>query len=174
MENRTYEKFLPTSACSVCKGACCRSMGGSYSPSDFRAVCYESIRSLLEEGKTSIDWWETFNPRYFIGKKLSEDPIIPVFYLRARNQGSSIVDPGVRGTCCHLGEDGCELDRKHMPLQCRTLKPGDAENPCMNDYDKMACVDEWRKHQDVLAALALEFDPTMFDSAHRCFMHEDH
>ena len=60
-----------------CKGECCKHMACHFSPSDFSEITFEALKSEIEKGYISIDWWESEVPEYF---------------LRIRNKFAPIVD----------------------------------------------------------------------------------
>lgn len=121
-EIKIYKDY---SICAECKGKCCVYMPGCYSPEDFdNNITEELIRSLLDSGKVSIDWWEG-NPSN------PDDWSISGYYLRPRIQGAKIVHPSFGGKCINWTfEKGCELPEEKRPYQCRMLIPNKDQRNC--------------------------------------------
>lgn len=51
-------KYEDLELCKKCGGGCCKRMGCHFSPDDFAEITYESLKSKIDEGNISIDWWE--------------------------------------------------------------------------------------------------------------------
>lgn len=146
IDGKEIEVYRATDVCSRCKGACCCTMGGHYSPQDFEDLSFEGLMKEIYKGKISIDWWESERG--------------PEYYLRARNLFEPIVCGSWGGTCVNWNaESGCCLSWEERPLGCKVLKPGKkivAGRPvgeCYSTYLKEECKNEWSKYSDVLRAL---------------------
>lgn len=135
---RTYK---PTEQCAICGGRCCKRMGCHYSPTDFKDLSYNGLKSEIEKGRISIDWWENSSG--------SE------YFLRARHVGAPIVDPSWGGVCINLTSTGCSLSWEERPLGGRSLKPG--KRGCTGDYSKEDCKNEWKQYSEVLEQLVEYF-----------------
>lgn len=138
MENK-IPVFNATERCVVCKGECCKRMGCHFSPEDFDDISFESLKAEIEKGYISIDWWEDYEPQY---------------YLRIRNKQAPIVDPSWGGECILLTDKGCPLPFKKRPLGARALKPKEEWfGSCQTYYDKETCKNDWQKYDDILREL---------------------
>jgi len=129
--------FEATEACAKCKGLCCKTMGCHYSPRDFKDLSFEGLKSEIEKGKISIDWWENDEPEFF---------------LRARNNNAPIIDPSWGGVCVNLTPAGCSLSWEERPLGGKALRPNpDMKKDCdYTTYDKENCKNEWLEYSDIL------------------------
>lgn len=135
--------FSATETCVECKGACCKRMGCHYSPRDFSDFSFEGLKTQIEKGNISIDWWEGDSE--------------PEFYLRARHVGAPIVDPSWGGTCINLTATGCSLSWDERPLGGKALKP-EANGRChYTTYSKEDCKNEWLQYGETLEQLAIHF-----------------
>lgn len=140
--NVNTETFCATEACAKCKGACCKRMGCHYSPRDFSDLSFEGLKAKIEKGNISIDWWESYEPE---------------FYLRARHIGAPVVDPSWGGVCVNLTDKGCALSWDERPLGGKALKP-QADGKCYyTSYSKEDCKNEWLQYAEVLERLAEYF-----------------
>lgn len=43
--------------CKKCKGSCCKTMGCHYSPEDFKDLSFDGLKTEIDKGFISIDWW---------------------------------------------------------------------------------------------------------------------
>lgn len=136
--NENYE------VCSECQGACCKSMGCHYSPKDFIKVDIKSLRKVLDEGNTSIDWWEG---------DIFNNEKDRTYYLRMRNKNSRIVDASWGGECILLTEEGCSLSFPNRPKGGRDLIPKTESGHCITEYSKEDCCKEWYPYQSILEFL---------------------
>lgn len=141
MENEFENKNL----CSSCKGMCCNRMGCAFSTDDFKEISFEFLKSEIEKGFISIDWWE--------GDIDNQNKYDRVYFLRMRNKNSHIVDPSWGGKgCILLTENGCPLSLENRPKEARLLEPKENRN-CISHYPKEEYVRDWRKFYDILSAL---------------------
>lgn len=138
-EIKTYPK---SEFCAECGGACCKNMACHFSPTDFETVTFDYLKSKIEEGWISIDWWENDEPEYF---------------LRVRHVGAPVVDPSWGGKCILFTPDGCPLPFEKRPLGARALKPNRL-GPCTSDYGKYECKEEWKPYSDILKDLVSYFE----------------
>ena len=51
--------------CKKCKGSCCKTMGCHYSPEDFKDLSFDGLKTEIDKGFISIDWWSL----WFINKE---------------------------------------------------------------------------------------------------------
>jgi len=131
--------------CSECQGGCCKNMGCHYSPRDFKQINIKTLKKLIDEGNTSIDWWE--------GDILDEDRD-RTYYLRIRNKNSKIVDPSCGGECILLTEEGCNLSFFNRPMGGRALLPSEkGAGNCKTEYSKEDYCKEWYPYQNILGFL---------------------
>lgn len=141
MKDKTCEVYLPEPWCKECGGRCCKNMGCHYSPDDFKDKSFEALKSEIEKGKISIDWWAADEPEY---------------YLRARHVDAPIVDGSWGGICINLTENGCSLSFEDRPLGGKALKPVRSFG-CPNFYTKEMCKNDWKPYAETLKKLVLCF-----------------
>lgn len=134
-------EFQDTNICAKCGGKCCKHMACHLAPSDFEEVTFDSLKTEIERGFISIDWWESDKHQY---------------YLRVRHKGAPIVDPSWGGECMLLTENGCRLPFERRPLGARSLEPRD-DGKCVVHYSKEMCKNEWLEYDDILTKLANYF-----------------
>ena len=132
--------------CVECKGKCCKNLGCHFSPKDFKAIDFETLKNLIEKGYISIDWWE--------GDVFDKNRR-RTLYLRIRNKDANIVDPSWGGQCMLLTEHGCSLPFNERPMGGRGLIP--SINECIVGYSKEDCCKEWYIYQDLLEKLVKVF-----------------
>lgn len=135
-------EFKATSACAKCKGCCCKHMGCHFAPSDFEQITFESLKNEIEKGYISIDWWEAWEPQY---------------YLRTRHKEAPIVDPSWGGVCVLLTKEGCSLPFDKRPLGARALEPRVGNGGCVGHYTKEMCKNDWLAYHDILIKLVEYF-----------------
>lgn len=82
MKKNNTPEFKSTKACAKCGGSCCKNMGCHFSPDDFDEISFDALKSEIDKGFISIDWWE-------------ESDGGESYYLRIRNVNAPIVDPRV-------------------------------------------------------------------------------
>jgi len=133
-----YKEYPPTEDCAICGGMCCKRMACHYSPTDFKDLSYDGLKSEIEKGRISIDWWNE------VDREKS-------YYLRARHVGAPVVDPSWGGVCMNLTDTGCSLSWEERPLGGRSLKPN--RGSCGGDYSKEICKNEWKDYSEVLEEL---------------------
>lgn len=141
--NTNIPEFKPTEACKVCKGRCCKHIGCHFSPLDFEEISFDYLKSKIEEGYISIDWWDEIDGS-------------PSYYLRMRHVKKPVVDPSWGGRCILLTDDGCPLPFEKRPLGARSLEPHLHGN-CTVHYSKESCKNEWMAYDDILRQLVEYF-----------------
>lgn len=141
VNNREVPVFNVTKACSECKGVCCKTMGCHFAPTDFKEITFDALKTEIEKGFISIDWWESDEPQYF---------------LRMRHKDADIVDPSWGGECVLLTDKGCPLLFEERPLGARSLEPG--EGRCVGHYGKEDCKNDWLEYDDILKQLVEYFE----------------
>ena len=137
--NKKIPEFEPAEACKICKGQCCKHMGCHFSPEDFEEISFEHLKSKIEEGYISIDWWD-------------ENDGTCSYYLRMRHVGKQVIDPSWGGRCMLLTDEGCPLPFEQRPLGARSLEPR-RNAACIVHYSKEQCINDWKKHEALLIAL---------------------
>lgn len=129
--------------CAECRGKCCRFYACHYSPDDFADKSFEALKTEIEKGKISIDWWEAEPREYF---------------LRCRHVGEPVVCGSWGGVCVNLTPDGCSLSWDERPLGGKALKPGETlKDHCVTSYKKEDCKNDWKKYDKVLHKLVEHF-----------------
>jgi hypothetical protein len=119
-------------------------MACHFAPTDFEEITYEHLKSKIEEGWISIDWWDADVPQYF---------------LRVRHVNAPIVDPSWGGRCILLTKDGCPLPFDKRPLGARALEPkAGAYGHCKGHYSKEMCKNDWLPYDDILHRLVAHFE----------------
>ena len=152
MENKARTKY---DICKQCKGVCCTTYAGIYSPDDFDVdqISPEYFLEKLISGKFTIDADDTsmlgFAAESIYGHK--------VYSIRPRH----IDEPAIQkytyyGICINWNyENGCSLTEKKRPYMCRMLIPlKDDGEFCSHDpadkADKISMLKRWLPYQDVL------------------------
>ena len=139
-----YPVYPPTEMCAECGGYCCKHMGCHYSPADFSDLSFEALKSQIEKGRISIDWWVSGGTREY--------------YLRARHVGEPVVKGSWGGRCVNLTDTGCSLSWEERPLGGKALKPQDRlGGGCTTSYSKEQCKDDWKPYTVVLEELVKYF-----------------
>lgn len=132
--------------CGECGGECCKKMGCHYSPEDFGDITFESLRTIIDQGHVSIDW---YNGEFDDNTQTNRQ-----YYLRARHINSPVVDPSFGGKCVCLTLTGCSLEWNERPRGGRYLQARkDWEDPCVNRYSKEECARDWLQYESILVAL---------------------
>lgn len=144
--------------CKKCKGACCKTMGCHYSPNDFKEISFQYLKSKIDEGNISIDWWE--------GSPFDDNDrtISKAYYLRARHTNANVVDAAWGGTCKLLTPKGCSLTYKDRPKGGRLLIPCENRN-CIPEYTKQQAAIDWYKYNDILTKLVNHYRNTEEDKS---------
>lgn len=143
MKESNIPVYEATEECAKCEGGCCKAMGCHFSPSDFPEITFEALKSEIEKGFISIDWWEGDEPQY---------------YLRMRHENAPIVDGSWGGRCVLLTDKGCPLPFEKRPLGARALKPrGSIYGVCRSSYSKEKCKNEWQAYDNILKELVKHF-----------------
>lgn len=118
------ETFVNTKVCTECQGRCCKTVPGVCFPDDFDVSNgFNRLNEALESGRFCIDWWEG-DPRE------GKDEYERGYFVRPAIKGREgvLFNPTWGGTCTFLTEQGCELDVKDRPKNCRMLEPREDEN----------------------------------------------
>ena len=140
-EEKRYED---TSICSTCKGACCKSMGCHFAPSDFNEITFDTLKTEIDKGYISIDWWE--------GDALKKSNRKRSYFLRIRNKNANIIDPSYGGVCSLLTDKGCPFPYEKRPKGARMLIPS-LHGSCVTKYGKQQSAIDWLVYEDILTAL---------------------
>lgn len=140
--------FENKSLCSKCGGKCCKSLPGAAYPEDFEMdKGPEKLQAAIQSGKWAIDWWEG-DP----GDGLEET----AYYVRPATKDNigKIYDASWGGECVFLTPDGCMMEIKGRPRECRELEPKKGKAKCIshNGTSKRDSALAWRKHFGILDA----------------------
>ena len=142
-----------TKLCSACKGKCCKRCGCHFSPEDFKEISFEFLKTEIEKGYISIDYFTSSFTHMNSG----------AYILRVRNQDSPIVDAIVleMKPCILLTEKGCKLKYEERPSGGKLLIPKIEkiglwkwERTCYSKYKISDCSREWMPYQEILKSLA--------------------
>lgn len=138
---------LDHDTCNKCGGICCKHMGCHFAPTDLKELSYEAVLSFMLKSKcVSIDWWE---PTEEFGNQR-------VYFLRARNKRSDMIDPAWHGECVLFDEDkGCLIEDAYRPKGGLMLIPSDEQ--CDLKYTKLDCAKDWLEHQDILKEIVEKY-----------------
>lgn len=144
--------------CAKCGGECCKSMGCTFSPNDFKEeITKNSMIKLLETGLVSIDCYDgdpTKDENDYSGDYIN------AYYPRIRNlptkfSQAELVEYSWSGQCGLLKEDGCRLSFEYRPYQAKVLIPN--ENGCECAYSKQKCAIDWLPYHDIFEDIVCNF-----------------
>ena len=142
-ENKEY--------CKQCKGECCKSMSGIYSPKDFKEITLEFLLECFSNGRLSIDWWEG-------DVRDGIDELSVTYYLRPRHKEADAIDPSWGGECVYLTDNGCKLVYALRPQNCRDLIANEDNTKCnLGDMHKKDYIKMWLPFQDIISDCYIEF-----------------
>jgi len=150
----------PTSACAVCKGKCCKHYPGVVFPSDCGPNVEARLRGMLKSGRYVLDYWDgTFEPgdpedftAYFVRPKTAAE---------VQRYPDRIVLESWGGQCTFLQPDGCELEFKDRPLNCRMLKPREhrgEECKLPAGSPKEDAIRAWKPYNAIIKTIIKEHD----------------
>lgn len=145
--------------CKQCKGVCCTTYAGIYSPDDFLPddLTVEGLIKLLLTEKYTIDSDDAdivfdiaFSSQHF-------NPQEKVYCVRPRHMDEPAIQKyAYRGVCVNWSYDnGCSLTEEKRPYMCRMLVPlrNDGEycshNP-EDKADKISMLKRWIPYQKIL------------------------
>jgi len=136
-KEREKTNYLNPNLCKECGGECCKQMPGIYSPEDFgttEETIEKNLTKALETKLLSIDWWEG-DPRENI---CSIDKLRKAYFIRpaTKDNKRGLFDPSWGGECVFLTENGCTLQSKDRPYECRMLEPKENECCILHGKDK--------------------------------------
>jgi len=133
--------------CTACGGICCKRNPGVALPQDYGAHP-RTIANKLITGRWIVDWWEG-DPT---DGKLEPGQI--AYFLRPAIKGfiDKLRYAGWGGECTFLTDEGCELELKDRPAECRWLVPADKIEDCLmiKKVGKRNAAIEWLKCGDAL------------------------
>lgn len=142
-------KYENKELCTSCGGKCCKRMGCELFPEDvikqYGAISKDSIRSLLDTGDFSIDWYGNFSEKWYRG-----------FYIRARHIYAPKVDPSYGGRCVALTDTGCKFDFEHRPSGGKYLIP--SVTNCVSNYNKKTIATMWEPYFCILQDIVRELE----------------
>ena len=140
--------------CKKCGGECCKKAPCHYSPDDFIDLSFKGLKSEIEKGFISIDWWCG-------DADTNANELDQTFFLRVKTAYGCITDPTFGGPCILLDKNkGCPLDSDHRPKGGRMLIPD--KEKCKQTYSKQQCALDWRPYNNTLFELYkyfYDFDP---------------
>ncbi len=120
--------------CSKCGGRCCKKSGCDYFVSDFKIIDKNTILKVLETGNVSIV--SAFKFEILANGK---EVVVPILYLRARNEGRGVIDLfSMKKRCSMLTSTGCSYNLEQRPEGGVNLIP--RENGCQplnNSLDEL-------------------------------------
>lgn len=138
-DERFSDMLSNHSRCAECRGACCNGMGCEIFPWDIEGeITYESLKSLIDKGYVSIDYYEADN----------EDDRVP--FLRSRHVDAPISDPAWEGRCMHLRMNGCELPFDKRPSGSKFLVVDDELKSCRSITNKKGVAICWLPYKEIL------------------------
>jgi hypothetical protein len=142
--------------CKQCKGVCCTTYAGIYSPDDFTNPEYFTPEYFLQKllsGKFTIDSDDTD----ILGIAAESRYGYKVYSVRPRHMDEpAIQNYTYFGICVNWSYDsGCSLEEEKRPYMCRMLIPlKDGGEYCSHDpadkADKISILKKWLPHQDIL------------------------
>lgn len=152
MNNKAHTKY---DICKQCKGVCCTTYAGIYSPDDFdiKRFSPEYFLQKLLSGKFTIDSDDTD----ILGFAAESKYGYKVYSVRPRH----LDEPAIQrttyyGICVNWSyENGCSLTEQKRPLMCRMLIPlKDGGEYCSHDpadkADKNSVLKKWLPYQEIL------------------------
>ena len=145
--------------CSKCGGKCCKKSGCDYFVSDFKSIDKSTILKVLETKNVSIV--SAFKiERLANGKKI----MMPVLYLRARNEGREVIDLfSMKKRCSMLTNTGCSYNLENRPGGGVNLIPGkDGCTPLLDPTNELR---KWYPYQNLLGKMVKRFTGMSVDMA---------
>ena len=152
-------EFENASICSKCKGGCCKRSPGIVHPDDIIKKYGDItpdviVDKYLKEGYY-LDYWEGVFTKED-GSEVYSKETSTLYFLLPRSEYVSktqAVYPSWGGRCNFLTENGCSLEFKERPFQCRVLIPQEDFN-CNYTTEQKASkrhlVEAWLEYQEVL------------------------
>jgi len=129
--------------CRKCGGVCCKQSGGLVFPSDALSVGESDIRSFLFENIN--------NGKYSVDAFIDDQKGKSGYYIRMRQiTDSGAFNPGTKGTCSFLNENGCSFDYNNRPKGCRDLIPSPPDCYFPDGLSLTECVDAWKHYSNII------------------------
>lgn len=137
--------------CSKCGGRCCKKSGCDYFVSDFKSIDKNTILKILETGNVSIV--SAFKFEILTNGK---EVVVPILYLRARNEDRGIIDLfSMKKRCSMLTSTGCSYNLEQRPGGGVNLIPNEKDcKPLNNPLDELK---KWYPYQNLLAKMVKRY-----------------
>ena len=153
---KIYTKY---DVCGKCKGACCKTYAGIYSPEDFtNSVTIDYVTALLLTKRFSVDFNDAVFPTSNVPSFTDKN-----YFIRPRHIDES--DLSIRGGICVNWdyEKGCKLSETDRPYQCRMLIPLINEGvACSHKKEDKAgtleMANRWKPYQIVIREALRKYD----------------
>lgn len=150
-ENFDGESFDHTQ-CKACGGACCKSAGCYFAPSDFKELNFDAMKKILNKGYISI----ASVPKEYSGLKKD------VYVLKMRDAYDEVceeVEHYAGGCILHDIDTGCPFSDEDRPYGGKALKPElFLGKGCSVGYNSRMCAEDWWPYQKLLKKLYTEFE----------------
>jgi Fe-S-cluster containining protein len=125
--------------CRKCGGFCCKQSGGLVFPSDMGDNDLSGISLLLTENLK--------NGKYSVDVIFDDQNDVTGYYIRMMQvTDSGVFNPGNKGACKFLNENGCSFDYPNRPKGCRDLIPSPPSCYLSDDLSLSACVEAWKPY----------------------------
>ena len=138
--------------CKVCGGACCKSSGCYFAPSDFKKLDFDEMKKALNKGYISI---ATAYKEYTGLKK-------DVYVLKMRDAYDEVCEKVLHyagGCMLHDIDTGCPFSDEDRPFGGKALKPEwILGKGCSVGYNSRMCAEDWLPYQKLLVKLYDEFE----------------
>lgn len=137
--------------CKTCGGACCKSAGCYFAPSDFEKLDFEEMKRNLNKGYISI----AVALKEYTGLKKD------MYVLKMRDTYDEVCEKlEYYGGGCILHDinTGCPFSDENRPYGGKALKPElNIGKGCSVGYTSRMCAEDWRPYQKMLQKLYNEF-----------------
>ncbi len=155
------------SACKICGGHCCNSMGCEIYPQDVKQwfaseeITKEMIMKIFNSGMVTLDWWTGDIREHFKHHVDSSEMLDRSFYLHMRNIGEGPIFGSWGGKCKALLPTGCSIPWDKRPIGAKALVPSKTGNPkdCHSELRKPECALSWIPYEAILSEIFEEYDP---------------
>lgn len=152
--------------CSKCGGRCCKKSGCDYFVSDFKSIDKNTILKILETGNVSIV--SAFKFEILANGK---EVVVPILYLRARNEDRGIIDLfSMKKRCSMLKSTGCSYNLEQRPGGGVNLIP--RENGCQPLNNPLDELKKWYPYQTLLAKIVKRYTGMSVDAVLRSNIEE--
>lgn len=138
--------------CKKCGGACCKSAGCYFAPSDFKQLNFTEMKKILNKGYVAI----AVVPKEYSGLKKD------VLVLKMRDSYDEVCEKATQyagGCILHDIDTGCPFSDEDRPYGGKALKPELLMGKgCSVGYNSRLCAEDWWPYQKLLKRLYKEFD----------------